>query len=59
MPLPKLPDPDNVFSAIDKAAGIIDKGLGFIGKVSDKLDQIGISDEVKPPVEAPSPRQRV
>ncbi len=43
--LPKLPNPDNIFSAIDKAGGVIDKGLGFIDKVSDKLDKIGLTEE--------------
>ena len=42
--LPKLPRPESLFSAIDKASGAIDKGLDFIDRVSDKLDQLGISD---------------
>jgi len=52
--LPKLPDPDRVFTVIDKASGIFDKGLGFIDKVSDRLDQFGISDQIKPQAEAPT-----
>jgi len=47
MRLPKLPDPDNLFSVIDKAGGVIDKGLGFIDKVSDRLDKIGLTEEPK------------
>jgi len=43
--LPELPDPNNIFFAIDKASGIIDKGLNFIDKVSDRLDKLGVSDE--------------
>ena len=42
--LPKLPDLESVFSLIDRASGAIDGGLGLIDKVSDKLDQLGISD---------------
>ncbi|MBA7468176.1 hypothetical protein ES707_03417 [subsurface metagenome] len=48
MLFPKLPDPENVFSAIDKASGVIDKGLGFIDKVSDRLDKFGITEEFPP-----------
>ena len=54
MPLPKLPNPDNIFSAIDKASGVIDRGLGFIDKVSGKLDQLGIYDEIAPQTEPPA-----
>lgn len=43
--LPKLPDPNNVFSAIDKAGDAIDKGLGFIDKISDRLDKLGFTEE--------------
>lgn len=43
--LPKLPDPDNIFSVIDKAGSVIDKGLNFIDKVSDRLDKIGLTEE--------------
>jgi len=54
--LPKLPDPDNVFSVIDKASGVIDKGLGFIDKVSDKLDRLGITEDLSTaPATAPEP----
>ena len=49
MALPKLPDPDSVFSAIDKAGGVIDKGLGLIDKVSDRLDKIGLTEEPRAP----------
>ena len=42
--LPKLPDLESIFSTIDVASHAIDKGLGLIDKVSDKLDQLGISD---------------
>lgn len=41
----KLPNPDDVFSAIDKASAAIDKGLGFIDKVSDRLDKLGFTEE--------------
>ena len=54
MSFPKLPDPDNIFSAIDKASGIIDMGLGLIDKVSDRLDHLGIVDESPPQAEAPA-----
>jgi len=47
--LPKLPDPDSVFSVIDKAGGVIDKGLGLIDKVSNRLDKIGLMEELTPP----------
>jgi len=49
MALPKLPDPDSVFSVIDKAGGVIDKGLGLIDKVSDRLDKIGLTEEPRAP----------
>ena len=57
--LPKLPDPDTLFSAIDRASGVIDKGLGFIDKVSDRLDRLGITEESPPtPTTAPeSPKE--
>jgi len=52
--LPKLPDPESVFSVIDRASGVIDKGLGFIDKVSDRLDRLGITEESPPtPTTAP------
>ena len=54
MSFPKLPDLDNIFSAIDKASGIIDMGLGLIDKVSDRLDHLGIVDESPPQAEAPA-----
>lgn len=58
MALPKLPDPDNIFSAIDKMGVAIDKGLGFIDKVSNSLDKIGLTEEPLRPsetqIEAPS-----
>jgi len=65
MPLPKFPKVktpkiEDVLSVIDTASGAIDKGLGLIDKVSDKLDQLGISDAPlaittpqKPPEEKP------
>ena len=57
--LPKLPDPDTLFSVIDRASGVIDKGLGFIDKVSDRLDRLGITEESPPtPTTAPeSPKE--
>ena len=51
--LPKLPDPDSVFSVIDRAGGIIDKGLGLIDKVSDRFDRIGLTEEPRA-TEAPA-----
>jgi len=36
---PNLPDPENVFSVINKTGDAIDKGLGIIDKVVDKFDQ--------------------
>jgi len=47
--LPKLPNPADAFSAIDKAGSVIDKGLGIIDKVSDRLDKIGLTEEPKAP----------
>jgi len=37
--LPKLPDPENIFSVIDKAGNAIETGLNIIDKVADKFDQ--------------------
>ena len=37
--LPKLPDPKEVFSVIDKAGDAIETGLNIIDKVADKFDQ--------------------
>lgn len=37
--LPKLPDPDSVLSVFDRASNTIDKGLGFIDKIENKLGQ--------------------
>jgi len=53
MPFPKLPNPDNVFSAIDKASSAIDKGLAFIDRATDKLDQF--APEAEAPTEAINP----
>ena len=53
--LPKLPDPESVFSVIDRASGVIDKGLGFIDKVSDRLDRLGITEE-SPPTTTTAPQ---
>jgi len=42
MPLPKLPkppDPEEVFSIIDKAGDAIETGLNIIDKVAGKFDQ--------------------
>ena len=47
--MPKFPNPDDVFSAIDRAGSIIDKGLGFIDKVSNGLDRIGLTEESRAP----------
>ena len=47
--LPKLPNPDNIFSVIDKAGSAIDKGLGLIDKVSDEFDKIGLTEEPRAP----------
>ncbi|MBA7533544.1 hypothetical protein ES705_25784 [subsurface metagenome] len=55
MALPKLPDPDNLFSAIDKAGSVIDKGLGLIDKVSDRLDKIGLTEEPRAPETVATP----
>ena len=45
----KLPNPDDVFSVIDKAGSAIDKGLDFIDKVSDGLDRISLMEEPMAP----------
>ncbi len=37
--LPKLPDPVDVFSIIDKAGDAIESGLNIIDKVANKFDQ--------------------
>jgi len=58
--LPKLPDPDNLFSVIDKVSSVIDKGLGFIDKVSDRLDEFGFTEEPLSPeasTEAPESQE--
>ena len=43
--LPKFPNPDDVFSAIDKVGSVIDKGLSFIDEAGDRLDKIGLTEE--------------
>ena len=37
--LPKLPEPEEIFSVIDKAGNAIETGLNIIDKVADKFDQ--------------------
>ena len=37
--LPKLPDPEDLFSVINKAGDAIETGLNIIDKVADKIDQ--------------------
>ncbi len=37
--LPKLPNPENVFSVLDKASDAIETGLNIIDKAANKLDQ--------------------
>jgi len=37
--LPTLPDPEAIFSVIDKAGDAIETGLNIIDKVADKFDQ--------------------
>ena len=37
--LPAPPDPENIFSVIDKAGDAIETGLNIIDKVADKFDQ--------------------
>ncbi|MBA7664532.1 hypothetical protein ES703_72593 [subsurface metagenome] len=52
--LPKLPDPEKLFSVIDKANEAIDKGFGVIDKVTDRIggvtERIGSTEE-KPATE--------
>ena len=38
--LPALPDPEDIFSVIDKAGDAIETGLNIIDKVADKFDQV-------------------
>jgi len=38
--LPAPPDPENIFSVIDKAGDAIEAGLNIIDKVADKFDQV-------------------
>jgi len=59
--LPKLPDLESVFSIIDTASGAIDGGLGLIDKVSNKLDQLGLSDTPStiPTRTTESPKERL
>jgi len=47
--MPKFPNPGDVFSAIDKAGSVIDKGLDFIDKVGGRLDRIGLTEEPRAP----------
>ncbi len=53
--MPKFPNPDDIFSAIDKAGSAIDKGLGFIDKVSNRLDKMGLTEEPRA-IEEPQSR---
>ena len=56
MPLPKLPKPPNpedIFSVIDKAGNAIEIGLNIIDKVADKFDQA--AQKLGPPEPAPPP----
>lgn len=45
MGLPKLPNIDNALLVFDKASNAIDRGLSFIDKVGNKLDQFGITEK--------------
>ena len=47
--MPKFPNPGDVFSAIDKAGSVIDKGLSFIDEAGDRLDKIGLTEEPRAP----------
>ena len=38
--LPAPPDPEDIFSVIDKAGDAIEKGLNIIDKVADKFEQV-------------------
>lgn len=53
MPLPKLPDPESVFSVIDKAGDAIESGLNIIDKVASKFDQA--AQKFGPPEEKAAP----
>lgn len=64
--LPKLPDPEDIFSVIDKAGTAIETGLNIIDKVADKFDQaaqkFGPPESTTPAIapetlEEPSPGQ--
>jgi len=50
--MPKLPDPENIFSVIDKTGDAIDKGLDIIDKVVDKFERatekFGPPEEIAP-----------
>lgn len=51
--LPKLPDPENIFSAIDKAGDAVGKGVSLIDRVASRIDRLtgklGPLAESKPP----------
>lgn len=64
MPLPKLPkppDPEEVFSIIDKAGDAIETGLNIIDKVADKFDQaaqkLGPPEPATPPTAPETPKE--
>jgi len=50
--LPKLPDPEDLFSVIDKAGNAIEAGLNIIDKVAEKFDQA--AQKFGPPDTAPA-----
>lgn len=51
--LPKLPDPENIFSAIDKAGDAVGKGVSLIDRVAGRIDRLAEKlaplGESKPP----------
>jgi len=53
LPRPNLPDPENIFSLIDKVGNAIDTGLNIIDKAADKFDQA--AQKLGPPEPATPP----
>ena len=53
--LPKLPDPENIFSAIDKAGDVVGRGISLIDGIADKIDRLAgkMGPESKPTETAP------
>ncbi len=51
--LPKLPDPDNISSAIDKAGDAVGKGVSLIDRVANRIDRL--AGKLSPLAESKAP----